>query len=300
MKPISVLILLSCLILAACSSSQQQGTLEPLSAAVTPIIPVTAAAATQSATQGSTGQSLSNSTAIATPEGGKNVTDLSPEISWDPSPDALIISATNCCGFVPEFVKINYIPEAQVWGDGRVIWTQFDANNQRQVLQGQLTQEQMADFLQQATEAGFFGWDELYTSQNAPTDMPSKCIYIQLEGQSREVCEYYEGAPQAFHELYNDLDNGLGLEGQPYLPEKGYLVAYPVEGSGQAGLPAWNSQETSLVEAVNGAWIEGSDLEAAWKLVNEQPYGAAIEEGGTVYRISLQIPAVSFIAPPEQ
>jgi hypothetical protein len=144
-----------------------------------------------------------------------------------------------------------------------VIWTQFDANNQRQVLQGQLTQEQMTDFLQQAAEAGFFGWDELYTSQNAPTDMPSKCIYIQLEGQSRKVCEYYEGAPRAFHELYTDLDNGLGLEGQPYLPEKAYLVAYPVEGSGQKGLPSWNSQDVSLTEAVNGAWIEGSDLEAA-------------------------------------
>jgi hypothetical protein len=26
------------------------------------------------------------------------VTNLSPEIRWDPSPDALIISATNCCG----------------------------------------------------------------------------------------------------------------------------------------------------------------------------------------------------------
>jgi hypothetical protein len=195
-------------------------------------------------------------------------------------------------------VKINYIPEAQVWGDGRVIWTQFDANNQRQVLQEQLSQEQMTAFLQRASEAGFFGWDELYTSQNAPTDMPTKCIYIQPEGQSRKVCEYYEGAPQAFHELYIDLDNGLGLEGQPYQPEKAYLVAYPVEGSGQQGVPSWDSPSVSLAQAVNGAWVDGSNLETAWKMLNEQPFGAAIQEADIVYRISLQIPGVSFTAPP--
>lgn len=302
MKQSILVFIAAVLILSACASPGASGTPAATQPGVTGQPETTStvgAVATTAPTAGSTGQSLSDSLQDATPTGGKGLPGAQPEIRWDTRPEAVVISATNCCGFVPQFVAINYIPEAQVWGDGRVVWTQFGEDNQRQVLEGQLTQEQIAALLSQAAEAGFFGWDELYTSPTAPTDMPTKCIYIQLESATRKVCEYYEGAPTAFHDLYNELDGGLSLAGQPYQPQRAYLVAYPIEGSGQEALPQWQDKQVALAQAVNGAWIEGEDLEAAWLLVNQQPFGAAIQEGDTAYRLSLQIPGISFTAPPE-
>jgi hypothetical protein len=252
------------------------------------------------------GQSLSDLLAQQTPEPQQSGNSAQPEVSWDTNPQTLILKATFCCGMMPEFAKLNSIPDAQVWGDGRILWTQMEANNtQRKVLEGKLTSEQMSSLLQEAVDAGFFGWQERYTSANPPTDMPSQCLSIHLQSQSKQVCEYYEGAPQAFHDIYERAANGFGATGQDYTPEKGYLTAYPMQSSSQDGgqpqPPTWDAQSTglSLAQAEQGTWVQGPALKAAWDLVNNNPFGAYVQDGEDSYRISLQIPGVSMAEPPK-
>jgi hypothetical protein len=228
------------------------------------------------------------------------------EVLWDQSPQAKIVSATFCCGFAPEFATTNYIPAAQIWGDGRIIWAQIDTDGKRRVLEGMLSQDQLANFLQSAVEQGFFGWKELYADPLSPTDLPTQCLYIQLESQSRTVCEYHEGAPQEFHELYDTLANGAGVTGKEFIPEKGYLVAFAQPAPDQAGegntLPAWDADTLgiSLSQATQGTWIEGLALKTAWELLKDKPWGTAVQEKDSVYQISLQIPGVSMVEPPTQ
>jgi hypothetical protein len=198
-------------------------------------------------------------------------------------------------------MQMNYIPEAQVWGDGRIIWTHFDGSNQRQVLAGQLAPEQIAEFLQNAIDSGFFGWEELYTSPLAPTDLPTRCIFIDLAEQSRKVCEYFEGAPEAFHQIYDELDQGLGLDGEDFIPSHGYLTAFLIQGPEPGEVPAWNAEAAGLAveETAKGAWIEGPALEAAWTLINQHPSGPTVQEGESFYRLALQVPQLSMVAPPK-
>lgn len=229
-----------------------------------------------------------------------------PEVLWDTSPENLIVSATFWGGYTSETVKINYIPDAQIWGDGRIIWTHFDSDGKRSVLVGKLTTDQMMAWLQQAVDQGFFGWQELFISPLPLSDLPTQCLFIELKSHSRKVCEYEVGAPQAFHDLYDDLASGLQMDGEDYKPSKGYLL---VESMGSADAPAeksdvpdWDSASMGMpLSQGNGVWIEGGALEAAWDLVNANPWGASVvNDGEVIYQISLQIPGLSMTEPPTQ
>src|SRR6185295_2367504 len=114
---------------------------------------------------------------------------------------------TFCCGLVPITLVQNYIPDVQIWGDGRMVWTQSSSTgNQRRVLEAHLTPEQMTGVLQRAVNDGFFGWKDSYADYTV-TDYPSQCLVITLTSTSKTVCEYFKGAPKAFHTLYAYLAN---------------------------------------------------------------------------------------------
>lgn len=233
-----------------------------------------------------------------------------PAIEWNHDPSSVVISATNCCGLVTPFYRNNYIPDALVWGDGRILWTQTDAKGNRQVLQGQLSSTQLHDWLQSATDAGFFGWKALYKGDNSPTDLPTRCISINLSGQDKKVCEYFQGAPDAYQKLYDQLSQGLGVDGTPFVPQSAYLTAhsFPKPGIGNQGAspasktPLWNAKAAgvSLSQAGNGVWLEGAALKQAWDLVNQNPMAPMAVEDGQNYQITLQVPGISLDAPPAQ
>ena len=305
MKGSIVLLLLTAALLSACipasRGANSQAQLTELPKNLSPVS--TQSPATTGTPNKGTGESMEDVLNAQTPVGGKNPAVPQPKVSWDTSPEALVLSATNCCGMVPEFVRLNYIPDAQIWGDGRILWTQLDANNQRRVLEGRLAQDRLAALLQGAVDQGFFGWKELYTDPNAPTDLPTRCVYIQLQSGSRKACEYFSGAPQAFHDLYDQVAEGAGVSGLDFVPEKGYLTTYPQpNASPNPAMPAWDAQAAgiSLANAGKGAWIEGAALETAWKVLNQNPFGAAVREGDGVYMLSLQVPGVSLSQPPGQ
>jgi len=228
-----------------------------------------------------------------------------PALLWDASPDALVASATFCCGFSPEIVQTNYIPAGQIWGDGRVIWANLQPGGGRQLLEGKLTPEQLGALLEQAEQAGFFGWQELYTDPTSPTDLASKCLFLQVKDDARRVCEYYQGAPEAFHALFEQVSQGAGATGKDYVPSRGFLTAQPLPASTGAGktegVAVWDpaALDVSLAQAGEGVWVEGPALDKAWELVNANAWTPAAVEDSSVYYLTLQIPGVS-IAPPPQ
>lgn len=224
-----------------------------------------------------------------------------PEVTWDTSPDKVIIRATFCCGLVPQGYALNYIPDVQVWGDGRLIWVQTSNGGERRVLVGHLSESEMKALLQRVVDEGFFGWKDNYADYTV-TDMPSQCLSVEFATQSKSVCEYYQGAPQAFHELYAYVAGGAGTTGADLVPAKGYLTAYPQTFSGpapQADLhwPA-ASLGFSLSEAAGGKWVEGEALELAWRVVNTKLWGGVVQDGEAYYQLTVQVPGVSQNAPP--
>lgn len=221
-----------------------------------------------------------------------------PELAWDPSPDAVLASATYCCGFVPSLYVLNDLPQAQVWGDGRIVWTTSDDEGQRSVFQGQLTSQDISLVLAQAAQAGFFNWKDLYEDPMV-ADASPQCLKIQLVDRTKQVCEYVRGAPAAFHTLYDRFAAGLGATGRPYAPERAFVIAHPIvfevpPDPSQITLD-WPTAEagTSLDALTGGQWIEGKALQLAWDVVNQSPWGNLVREAGMYYQLSVQIPGLS-------
>jgi len=227
-----------------------------------------------------------------------------PEVVWNHDPEALIISGTYCCGFTTPLVPLNYIPDFQVWGDGRYVWVGYSSENtSRKVLQGQLTEEQLKSLLEKAVASGFFGWEDRYANQLI-SDLADKCITIHLESTSKSVCEYYEGAPEAFHTIYANLAGGSGIAGTDYIPTRGFLTsfAYPrdVLRPVSENDILWPTDTFSLDTAVNGIWVEGEALLLAWQAINADPWSGTVREGGAYYSLALQIPGLSMNQPPAE
>ena len=111
-----------------------------------------------------------------------------------------------------------------------------------------------------------------------------------------------EGAPEAFHTLYDLLKTGAGASGVPFTPEAGYLQAREfgkASENDQTALP-WASKEMgfSLQESANGLWIEGAALEIVWDAVNAHPGGLVFQDGEMLYILTLQVPGLSRMEPP--
>jgi hypothetical protein len=224
----------------------------------------------------------------------------SPEVKWDTSPEKVIIRATFCCGLVPESFARNYIPDVQVWGDGRILWSQTGSSGERRVREGHLSESELKGLLERVVDDGFFGWEDNYADYSV-TDMPSKCLSVELAGKTKSVCEYYKGAPEAFHALYDHIASGAGTTGADFVPEKAYLTAAPRTFSGpvQPDLH-WPAASVgfSLSEAVSGKWVEGEAAELAWRVVNKNQWGHVVQDGDTYYQLVVQVPGVSQNAPP--
>lgn len=224
-----------------------------------------------------------------------------PDVVWQPDADAVVLELSNCCGYVPYETVINALPDAIIYGDGRYIWVQNNADNQRVVTEGQLSEAEMRDLLQEFVDAGFYGWKDQYANYNV-TDLPNQCIRLRLEGNSKSVCEYYEGAPRAFHMLYDRLSAGAGMSGTPYVPERAFVtsLAFDYEVPPEDAI-AWSVDELgfSLADAGGGVWLEGDALVKAWEIVNASSWsGATADEGRDNYHLLVQVPGLSLSDPP--
>ncbi|MDX1436384.1 MAG: hypothetical protein R3335_06220 [Anaerolineales bacterium] len=227
------------------------------------------------------------------------------QLPWDTDPEALIISATFCCGFAPQLALTNYIPDAQVWGDGRVVWVEQSDDGSRRVLEGHIDLGELELLLNRIKDAGFFEWDEYYSNPQV-ADFADKCINVNLLEGEKSVCEYYEGAPAAFHELYALLSEGAGApDGEDYAPESGFLTVIPlgsdVPTESVDAMLNWDAPglgiSLSVVEDEGGAWVSGTTLEAAWQVVNQRPWNPLVQEGDSFYMLGLQVPNLSMVPP---
>ena len=245
---------------------------------------------------------------VVQPQGPTNRQDApAPEVDliWDEDPSVVVISGTFCCGFVPQLLVTNYIPDFTVYGDGQMIWSITDPETGgRQVFTTQLSPETLAGLLTRIQEAGFFGWQDNYADPTV-TDLAEQCLQVNLAGTTKSVCEYHKGAPAAFHELYDYLAAGAEQTGDPYIPETAYLTTESLGrdvnlGDEQVSALDEAALGFSLTTAQEGLWIEGDALARLWEEVNARPWLPLVEESQTFFQLGLQIPGLSIVAPPAQ
>ena len=221
-----------------------------------------------------------------------------PDLTWDPSPDALIIRATGDGGMEPVVAPINRIPFAQVWGDGRIIWTISQADGAREVMRGQLTQAQLTALLEEFAREGFFRWKNHYSPKDMVYDSSTTSLYVNLLEESKRVSEYHDGAPKGFYKLIGRVKSGAGAEGQPYVPVRGYLGARLLTPANDVdpSTPVWDPEALGVDlahVAEEGLWVEGAPLAAAWEIVNRAYWHPLVVQGDQQYLLTLQMPELT-------
>jgi hypothetical protein len=221
-----------------------------------------------------------------------------PVLEWDTSPDAVVIEAYVVGGMVPMNYHQNYIPEVRVFGDGRIVWVEWQSGS-RTVLEGQLTEAELRAVLEKFSSAGFFGWENFYEPDGVIYDAGTATLRVNLLSISKSVSEYVEGAPPKYHELWAYVANGAGTTGAPFMPENGYLLATLINGTGFTATHIWPEEATGLKlsDVTAGRYVQGEALTNAWAILNENQY-AIIESDGALYSITLQIPGLSYQTPP--
>jgi hypothetical protein len=227
-----------------------------------------------------------------------------PHFIWDVNPDVRMMLATHCCASptTEELVRF-YIPEAQLWGDGRLLWTEQDEEGTRQVFVAWLTADEMQALLQQIASAGFFAWKEEYTGEPV-VDGISKCLTVTLVDQVETVCETHGGAPSAFYTLFDHLSQGAGYNGTLFHPDRAFVTGFgPAELAAPqlAAALTWEETQASfpVSHVLSGIWLEdGRTLQLLWDAANRDPYRMPlVEDGDQLYRLILQVPGVSWIEP---
>ena len=219
-------------------------------------------------------------------------------VAWDEDPATTIIklySPHTTAGLSGAYDPRYYVPEVQIWGDGRIIWVERE-DQSRRVLEGRLTEAETKALLTRIVEAGFFEWEESYQTLGG-NSLPWMHLQINLSDRSKEIREH-GGAPDAYYDLEAHLLDGAGADGRAFVPACGYLTAR-LFSSSDVG-PQWPSGAEVTPDRIGeGRYVEGRLLEFAWDLVNQKPLNPIYASyGGRTYVIMVQIPDVSLTQPP--
>jgi Ca-activated chloride channel family protein len=215
------------------------------------------------------------------------------DLAYPVGADDLVIEAGTRGGLVPPQIEANHIPGFRLYGDGRAVWIE-EKDRGISVWEGRLDTGEIDALLRWMQGQGFFGMDELYTGENPPMDLPTSCIRVHLVEQSRSVCEYYQGAPEAFDEIYRRLQAGAGASDvHAYQPEIAWAVAERLEWDAGGEVIAWPELLSPALSALEGgAWVEGETLAFLWRNRLEQGAWMIYEELGDRYTMVIQVPGL--------
>jgi hypothetical protein len=212
---------------------------------------------------------------------------------WNHDPAAIVIQATSAWPQSPPAIALNALPDALVWGDGRIVWVETNAHGARRVSVGRLETRQIAQLLRHIDRAGFFRMQRWYPADahQVPYD---RSLCVHLLDTSHEVCAADGACPRAFNELYRLISSGAGVPGLSYRPKEALLVATPALRSPNRRLPTWDVGATGLRldDATRGLWVRSAALDLAWKLVNATPTDPRVTQGSRAYVLTLQVPDI--------
>jgi hypothetical protein len=228
--------------------------------------------------------------------GKPNLLTPRPKVEWDTSHTAVVVRATRPIrhyqpSLSSDYTR-NYIPDGQVFGDGRIVWTVYSPEGSRTVMEGRLTPDQMRALLQGFVDAGFFGWKARYASL-MPYDNPSSdTLQVNLLSVQKPVTVAMVEPPAGFTDLFDRVATGAGAAEAVFEPAEATLIAVP---SGEDAVYDWDAEglTVDLFTAADGITVQGRILQVAWRVVNENPYfPPPVKMNGATYKIYVIVPGL--------
>jgi hypothetical protein len=220
------------------------------------------------------------------------------DLTYSTSAEEVIIQADSTGGLVPLAYEQSHIPEFRLYGDGRAVWSDWQ-DGRHIVWEGRLSAGEIDGLLEWMADEGFFGMDDHYTVKDKPLDLPTVCVAANLVNEQKRVCEYYDGAPPAFGEIYGRLRSGAGVaDAQPYKPEIAWVIVEPVTWDEPLEPIPWPEFLAPSPSGMGeGTWVDGEALAYLWQ--GRLDYGPWVvySDGEGRYGLILQVPGLMPRAP---
>ena len=221
---------------------------------------------------------------------------LVPDLEWDSSPDRVIVSYDCFAGLVPMEYINNAMPVFRLWGDGRAIWVEDQMGGGRKVFTATFTPDEVRALLNEMATRHFFTMADTYEPGYEIMDGGACQMQVNLLSLTKSVSELTGSQPpDDLRTLEGWLSSGAGHAGDPYVPERGYIIATPLQDPVSTATRVWPEDGIGgvrLEDAQGGLLVEGEALRAAWDIVNTDIY-ATVASGQSTYRIAVQIEGVT-------
>jgi len=208
-----------------------------------------------------------------------------------------VIQLASIGGYVPNDVIANQIPEVKIWEDGTIIVSTY-ASGKRQILFNSIKRDEIAHLTDKIQASDFMQFADHYTGENAPTDGPSTCIkFWKSETEHKQVCDYFNGAPEFFSYLTTHLRALKDLAkatARPFYPcQPGFVKAYPQESQNGKDVLSYSGPKITAT----GVWI--TDLQTLAKLWDAANNNQLVTDcPNHFFRVSVQIDDLSVVNPP--
>jgi hypothetical protein len=221
-------------------------------------------------------------------------TPQSPSLSYNHSPEALLIEATTySSGQRQNAAECNFIPDLRVWGDGRIVYAPaMGVGGRRQVQVAKLDENTTGQVITLFDRHNFFApwvWAPMPSTGGGGFD-----LQVHLDAGN-----YGSGA---VYVLYHQMLTLMGVDKLPvYVPQKALLKIGTNSPRGFPGRPGqpleWPAQLGLLPSDVgpDGRWIEGPGLAGLWDQINIS-FGSDpvwTDAVGNAYKVWLEIPGVT-------
>lgn len=131
-------------------------------------------------------------------------------VDWDRRPEALVIEADVLGGPLTTAGAQDRVPDVRVWGDGRIVWVEYDAQGQPTLWEGRLSEEELANLFRFIIEEGFFQWEDWYGPKTGEAGQPAAYITVRMADRAKTVTVAMdlEAGPMGFGRLYERLHAG--------------------------------------------------------------------------------------------
>ncbi|MCB9438063.1 MAG: hypothetical protein H6673_13885 [Anaerolineales bacterium] len=217
---------------------------------------------------------------------------------WDRSATSILFQIDEVTTTNTEAMIKNTIPQCTIWGDGRLVWTNYvEASNE--VLESRLNDEQIRSFVEFVIGNGFYSWED---SIVPPADFEPvrQTMTLNLYGEQRTV-ERYGDWDENRYQTVLDRCRTLADARALVVAQGGWIRAYPVERDDSTIQSPWQRNApidlAELADQGTATWVDGYWAATIWELTRSiQP--VQFLERGNAYLISIEVPGISRAAPP--
>lgn len=217
---------------------------------------------------------------------------------WDRAATSILFQIDEVATTDTEAVIKNTIPPCTIWGDGRLVWTNY-VQGTNEVLESRLSEEQVRSFIEYVIGNGFYGWEDAIVP---PADFNPirQTMTLNLYGEQRTV-ERYGDWDENRYEIILTQCKELAEARALVVAEGGWIRAYVAERDDAGIQTPWHRSAPAVLAdlAAQGTalWVEGYWAADIWQ-ITRTVRAVQFMEGGNAYWVSIEVPGISRAAPP--